>query len=1393
MSTLVQTLASYVPELITRRLAVSPELISEPLNEQLSGAILFADISGFTALAEQLASRGPAGAEELSQLLNVYFGQLIDLVGIHGGDIVKFAGDGLLAMWPTDVRGEDLATVTYRAAQCGLLIQGMLHDQQVAEDVRLSLRVAVGAGTIFAAHVGGVHGRWELLLIGEAVVQSGIAQGHAQPGQVILSHEAWSLIGDRCDAETLPDGYVHLHDVRNPLPFQMATALDLAAESEQALRAYLPGVILSRIVAGQSDWLAELRRVTVLFVNLPGLDDPTRLDAAQTTIRALQTVLYHYEGSINKISVDEKGVMLIAALGLPPLAHEDDAARAVEAALAMSGQLTALGMRSAIGITTGRAFCGSVGSSTRREYTMIGDVVNLAARLMQAAGEYHHPILCDTATYEGVRAQTRLEFELLPPLAIKGKRHPVVTYRPIAGGPGADMNSYSRRLRQASKVEMVGRIEERALLAEEMQALLRGGEGRTMVLQGEAGIGKSRLVEDVLQKAQSLGLYTLSGAGDAIEQSTAYFAWRPVFRALLGLEGVANAAEMRKRLLRQLQNEPDLLRLTPLLNAILPLDLPENDLTRQIQGKVRADNTMALLVALLNRLPAADQQAPGASGTAKVLVIEDAHWLDSASWALLQLVSQRVRPLVLIVATRPIDDLAPPEYRQLLQLSDTIVLRLDTLTPPDLISLVRRRLGVSALPETIEQLIQAKAQGNPFYAEELAYALRDTGLIVITGDQCRLGANAGDLREITFPDTVQGVIISRIDQLNPTLQLVLKAASVIGRIFTYSTLHEIYPVAHDRPQLSEHLQSLAKLDITPLEEPEPDLAYIFKHIITQEVAYNMMLFSQRRELHHAIAEWFERIYADTSPFAPFLAYHWQKAEEPAKAIGYLEKAGELALKDYANAEAVSFLTQALELEATTPSEASAAERTRRRSHWDLRLGDAYVNWARNSDGRIHLERGVEQLGEGMPSGNLKLGISLVKQVWRQIIHRLRPARHIGRQAESQSDLLAIARAYESLTIIYYVANEMLPTLYAALRTLNLAEIAGPSPELARGYSSVGAIMGFVPIHTFAESYCQRAIAAVAALDDLSATAWVSVTTGVYYAGVGNWRQANHLFEEVIAIAEQLGDRYRRSDGISNLMIVRFFQGDLATSISLVDDLYARSCSIGDSHNQTWALRGKVYTLLALGRFGDAERCIEEGQYLLKEYEVVDEPLKIDLDALLALVYLRQGRELAALEQAELALSELLRLAPTSFLSLPCYSAVAEVFTSMWADRPRALTLALKAGARRSCKALSRYARVFPIGQPQLWLYRGLYAWLDGKRPQAQAAWAKSLAAAERLAMPYDQARAHATIASHLPSDDPARPGHLARATDLFTQSGASADLAALQALLAGESAGERRT
>src|SRR5262249_20956256 len=163
-----------------------------------------------------------------------------------------------------------------------------------------------------------------------------------------------------------------------------------------------------------------------IFVNLPGLDlhGPQALPQTQQLMQALQTDVYRYEGSINKLSVDEKGLTLVAALGLPPLTHEDDAIRGVQAAAAMQESLQDLGLCSGIGVTTGRVYCGEVGSPRRREYSLLGDVVNLAARLMVAASEN---ILCDAATQRA--AQARLRFEALPPISVKGKAESIPVYR----------------------------------------------------------------------------------------------------------------------------------------------------------------------------------------------------------------------------------------------------------------------------------------------------------------------------------------------------------------------------------------------------------------------------------------------------------------------------------------------------------------------------------------------------------------------------------------------------------------------------------------------------------------------------------------------------------------------------------------------------------------------------------------------------------------------------------------------------------------------------------------------------------------------------------------------------------------------------------------------------
>lgn len=1419
MSELIQTMASYVPALIARRLALDSTPIDAPLAERFPAAVLFADISGFTALTERLAQRGPAGAEELTQLLNAYFSRLINYINSYGGDVVKFAGDALIALWPaTNSAGQpdpaQLSLVTRLAAQCSLEIQKTLNNYPAAEDVQLSLKLALGAGQVLTMHLGGGDGHWEFLVTGAPLLQVGTAGKYAQAGDIILSPEAWTLVQETGQGLPLTDpahnGSAHktegvrLENLLDPPPRPtMAPAIALPQQSETGLRAYIPDTILARLSAGQAGWLGELRRVTVIFVNLPDLDYTMPLEQAQAIMRALQTALYRYEGTVNKLSVDDKGVTLIAAMGLPPLAHEDDAARGVQAALDMQEALRQMKVHSSIGVTTGRVFCGSVGSPERREYTMIGDVVNLSARLMQAAGSN---ILCDAATYREVQASAALElrlgvdldgsgevgdvphFEALEPIMVKGKANPIPVYRPC----GDERMTVTPQLLQTS---LVGRTGQQTLLAEQIQALLRSQDSRIIVIEGEAGIGKSRLVEDLLHQTQSLGMARLIGAGSAIDRSTPYHAWRPVFKQLLKLDELANDPVLRRQHVLTIlksgiipapateqtaplppdsnpKNATAWVRLAPLLDAVLHFDWPDNDITGQMSGKVRADNTHELLINLLQQAA----QNGVATGALYMLVLEDAQWFDSASWGLTLLVAQRVKPLLLVIATRPPTDPQPDEYLQLQQLANAKKISLEPFTPEETEALICQRLGVEQLPAALAERIHAKAHGNPFFIEELVRALHESGLITVSQGTCQLAPEAGDLHSLRLPDTVQGVITSRIDRLTPAQQLTLKVASVIGRAFEYTTLHAIHPIQADKSRLVDYLGRLNRLEITQLQEPEPVPAYIFKQTITQEVAYNMMLFSQRRELHKAVAEWYEQHHTDDlSQYFSLLAFHWQAAEVPDKSMDYLEKAGEEALRNFANEEAVRFFTQALTLgqEQYKKSQADGAvdaPSRLRQARWELKLGEAYVNWAKLAEGRSHLERGLKLLKHPLPAGKGTLAVDLLGQIFQQVLYRLWPGWRAGRLSARRATLLEAASAYEGLTAVYYFANETLLSLYAAFRSLNLAEAAGPSPELARGYTSVGAIIGFIPLHGIAEHYCHRALEAAQYIDDLSAKMWVSLGTGMYYAGVGNWVKSSQLLGQVIETAELVGDRSRWGDGVGNLAIVHYFQGNFARSAELSDNFYDVARRRNDIHNQAWALRGKVYCLLARNDLSEAGNCLEEIKNLLaQDSHIVDEALRIDLNGLLALVHLRRAQPEPARQAAQQALALSKQTMPTSYLSLPGYAATAETCMALWAAQPD--NLPAKQAAQQACKALGGYARVFPIGRPRLYLWQGVYHWLAGRKNKAQKLWAKSLAAAQQLALPYDEALAHHEIGQRLPADNPERARHLQQAQEILARLG----------------------
>jgi len=1356
---MLETLTSYVPPMIARQFIENPVALTEPRDARFQAAALFADISGFTELTDMLARRGSEGAEQLSSILNDYFGELIGLITGHGGEVVKFAGDGLLALWMAD--SEDLSAATLRAAQCSIGIQGTLNNYQTEIGVPLSLHIGIGAGEVVTAHIGGMFGRWEFLVTGQPIVEMNLAEQQAQPGQIVLGPSAWELVADRCVGEALSEGGVLLEGVHRPIPARALPPVELPAQAESALRAYIPGAIIARLDAGLMGWLAELRRVTALFVNLPELDYQIPLDKAQAIMRALQTALYAYEGSINKLNVDDKGVTLVAAMGLPPLAHEDDAARAIRAARAARQALDDQGVRCSIGLATGEAFCGVVGSDVRREYTLMGDVVNLSARLMQAASD---DMFCDEPTMQA--AATRIVFETLPPVAVKGKAAPINVFRPKGETQKSRINSES---------PLVGRQAEREALREPLEGLLRGGNGdghsgaRIVIIEGEAGIGKSRLVEDTRAQAEALGLGAFSGWGDAVERTSPYHAWRGVFMQLLDAEHIGDPELRARHVLNLLELEPELLRLAPLLNPVLSLDLPDNEVTASMAGEVRANNTRELLTQLLK---ASVIRSP------KVITMEDAHWLDSASWAALLDVCQRVQPLLVVIASRPALD-PVEEYRQIMALPGVNVLRLEGLSGEEAIHLVCRRLGVRALPAQVSSLIIEKAEGHPFFSEELAFSLRDAGVLQIEGDQCRVAADAGDLRAL-IPDTIQAAITSRIDRLGVRQQFTLKVASVIGRIFSYNILHDVHPLDGERPHLPEHLEILSKLDITLLESPAPDLQYIFKHVITQEVSYNLMTFDQRRQLHRAVAEWHEYNHAaDLAPYYPLLAHHWGRAEAVARAVTYLAQAGEQALRNNANQEAIQFLREALELDAKKPD--------RRDKSWQAHvkrlLGQASQNLGRLDEAQKILRESLRLMGFPMPPSAGAMAAALLVEAAAQFAHRLfppDPARHTEARREMFREAV---RALETLGETHFFANESLPTIYCVFRLINLAEQAGPSPELARAYARMSVAVGLIPIRRWAELYFGMAWRMAAQFGDL-VEARVMQLSSAYTSAIADFPRAWEGLNRARGVAQEFGDLRMVGDTLSMMSMLHVYQSNYAASIATRDELNRVTQRSGNLQHRVWFLSGQAQNYLRAYR-RDATPAIigmlEQAASYLDENR--EGGVDISVYGLLAVAYLRQGDTDKARRAADRVLRIVIATSPTLYSVHDGAATSAEVYLAL-VERGIDPAHALPA-AKQVIAWLHRFSKRFLIALPRAWVLQGTLDWESGQRDKAMKSWEKAIAESRRLGMPMDEGLARIEIARHMDTPDPARREHLDAALNLFRTIGAEYHVEQAREMLGG--------
>ena len=777
MDLLQSQLSPYLPHILLSKFHKNPQVPTEPYIEKFPAAILFVDISGFTSLNERLAALGPAGPERVSHHINSYFTSLIRAVNDHGGDTLKFAGDALICMFGSPYTSQSLEALTRSATQCALSIQTTLAKYDSNQGFTLTLHVGIGAGEIYALYVGGVQNTWEFLVTGEPLIQLRTCVDLSSTGEVVVSQQVWDLINPFFEGELIADSenrdwLVHrtLEDIPTcPLP----TLTSLHPEFSKAARCFIPQAVQVQIDSRQTKWMDELRVVTVLFVKLnspiPSSTMEEFCQSLQQYLVLMQAEVFRYAGMVRQFLADDKGTVLIAAFGLPPSSHMDGGLRGIRAAVAIHNNLKAVGMDNSIGITTGAVFCGAVGATNRREYAMVGDIVNLSARLMVAASKMDLSIqvLCDKATAEGCKG--KIEMEELEPIYVKGKANPIDIYRPSAQKVTASVSDQSERRSTSNSLNRscVGFEKEFDLITKQLKAVFsKQTPSLLFMLQGETGTGKSTILSRVVSGAKRLDFTVLLSTGDSIATTNPYYIWQPILHGLLTpfvkrnklttpRHGVKRKAFSDNHESPNSSKEQSLYQLACglagpqydeemyLLQQALPdLDLPPEQVELSDKSQLNANQKRLRLSQMITQM--IRNKTKGHSPPL-FISLDDLQWADPCSLQLLHHLLSNGERVFFLCCRRPmVGAQASSEIDKMLTLECSTALDLQPFGHDQIEELIRSLFRVNEVPEEIHQLVQP-AQGNPMYCTEIIHHLLSTHAISVVDGVITISTDIGTL------------------------------------------------------------------------------------------------------------------------------------------------------------------------------------------------------------------------------------------------------------------------------------------------------------------------------------------------------------------------------------------------------------------------------------------------------------------------------------------------------------------------------------------------------------------------------------------------------------------------------------------------------------------------
>lgn len=889
------SLTGFVPHKILSSLFIDTR---RKLYEIFDTALLFADISGFTAMSEKIASMGKEGSEEVTKIINGFFEPLIQIIIKWGGDIYRFGGDAIFSFFPS--RRGTLPTglrALCAAKEAIDFVKKHKDTKTKAGTFKINMHVGITKGLVFFKDLksdfflGGKVANDLMKTVdkasaGEIVVDTAIKNDSEVAFFKPLQKGIWKYKGMRkmsreisMPSKTIVGGKVPIEVIETKM---------------SSLKAYAPEWLYKRIELkpffDQRD--GEHRKTAVVFLHFSGIPyerDPHKSSIMLTSVYdILMQTIKKYDGWLNKIDIYTDSARVLAVFGFP-MAYEDYEQRAILFAHEIVNHPDLEGINLKIGVNSGFVFAVPVGSEIRREYTVMGDAVNLAARL--ASSSPKNTVLISEAIFN--KTFSLFEYQLLGKKKFKGKKARISSYK-LLRKRSVDRKVLSKWISESEK--LVGRKNEMKKFREIM-GLVKKSKGQIFGVTGEAGMGKSRLTQEFIKTLKNVGFQMFGGNCLSYGKVLSYHPWIAILLEFFGILPTDSQA-VRKNKIRKVIKTVDkkLLDWLPVIGEVLGVPFAETKLTKFLDAKIRKQKFFDIIFDFIKHT---------ARRKPVCVIIEDLHWADSVSMELINYIGRNIygKNILFLLIFRPIKE--KEEFREKKFYTEIF---LKELNKAETAELAGNLLNVSSLPDAFRRLIMGKSQGNPFYVEEIVKSFIEQSFVY---EDIKGGWKfSGEIKNIQIPDNVEGVILSRIDRLPIYDKDVLQTASVLGREFDEFIVEGIY---HDKKVLKKSLENLKLLDLLRVEKEKGKIKYIFKHILTQEVAYETLSFAKKRELHRNTGTFIEqKLKRRREEFLGLLSHHFYHGMDYDKALLYSVEAGEKAKKVYANEEAIEFFTRAIE-------------------------------------------------------------------------------------------------------------------------------------------------------------------------------------------------------------------------------------------------------------------------------------------------------------------------------------------------------------------------------------------------------------------------------------------------------------------------------------------------